>query len=971
MGSSSHFSKLISSRLAHYAASTPTFATIPPLAVFTELVTALEAIRLMYLYHRFDVIDSQFQELEQRLDTAQSSQTESDVVSRFQLVQASLLVLRARMLARRKSGKATEVFRKAAETFGQQPMPEDAPVATARFQTDFAIALHRLKRFEESKSLLETVCNGASPNADSFAYLGYARRQERDWKEAETCFRKSLDSCEAQPTVLYWLGRSLLDQNLADNTEAEAFFCRGGEYALSVGDYHTATKCGGRALRVNPSNVAGLRLAVEGFRGRNKSDRALQLIDTFLQNQPGSVQALVLRGVLLRDLQRLEESVEVLQSIPKDGPEHDWVIQELLNSLYEWIDAPEEDLLRAAEAVLERAPQHLMALYAKGKVRLAQDRPEEALQLFESAVEQSAKSGTALLGLGESYKRLQRRDKAFSCYRRAARTSGGDPRLFVEALAGMRDTGDRQDVLDALDSLSSGPLGYFALWLQGDIYNEHGERAKALASLEKAAEGARKQDQETICLGLFIDYGHALRYTGRYSEAERVFKRMRALDGQDPEVLGAYARLKSDFGEFRLALELLHDAMPHAPRDARLWDHAGWCMQHLIDLDGAWKAFKQAYELNPNPWYRKGFANVLMNYPDQRETANAHFQAIVDELKYTHGVETSQERPAGNLNNLGLLAWCNYRLGHTSEAIRLLQLALDGSPDIHPLWFDLTLAFLASGRGQLARQAYAEGCKRTEGTEVPRQRGVYYVAAFDLAELVRESGDQLPPESNKIFMDLRSRLERSGQDLSELAWLPVAVNVCPPPKREDALEIISEMAKVSDDKGRRLALRELLRAAAVRFRDENWSKDLLLRAHAENWPAWAVQCLSIPEYIDFAYPDGPRARFTLLWRVVGDILVQGRISPSWKICADEVYLFEELPENLKEPVSRLREELEDVRTSFPYSDERGCRVAALERISDVGRAVFAALSPDPDNALIEFRKLQLKEHGLAPTAVVS
>lgn len=952
------FSKIVSALGTTQSAATVYAVTLPPPAVLAELIASLESVRTDYLYHRFSLLDSQIQQLEQRLESALNNQRDLNLGKEIVLIRASLLVLKGRVLARRKLPAASGAFRDAIELFRSNPLPNQAQIIITRLRTDFAIALYRLNFHDEAIEILEGLCQESKAHSDAYAYLGYAKMQAHDWLGAGDLLRKALETCPAQPTVLYWLGRSLLKRG--QRTEAEECLCRGGTYALTVQDYPTAAKCGGRALLSNPFSVDALRLTVEAYRPQKRIKRAFRLVEVFLKQQPGSTQALVLRAILLRDSQRIEESLGILRSLPAGGPDREWISQELLNSLYEGRAAvPRGELLAAADDVLTNSPEHVVALCAKGEVCLARQQYTEALRLFESAIRVSAKNAAALVGAGASSEGLGDRIEAFAYYRRAARQGQGDPQLFVQAIDAMRRVGEPQEVLDELETLSSGPLAHFALWCRGNLLNEMGDQDGGLANLEAAASLSAQRGEEQLSPGLLIDYGHALRHANRYADADRVFTRALEIQKLDPDTLGSWAHLLSDIGEFKRALAYVQTALEIAPDRANLLDQSGWCMQHMSDLDGAWKAYAMAYELDGNPWYRKGLANVLMNYPDQRETARRHFRGVLEDLRYSSELAPSQERPAGN-TTLGLLGWCNYRLGHYAEAIRLFQVALEASPDMHPLWFDLALAFLASGRGLLAKQAYDAGCVSTEKVEVPRRRGVYYIAVFDLAELARGFSYPLPPEAAEIYAGLRVRLGASGQDLRELVSLPEALTLSPPPEREAAMQVISEAA-LSASEDRRVFLHEFLRAAAVQFRDDNWHCDLLLRAHADDWPEWAVQCLRYPEKIWSSY---------VLWRLPGDMLVHAGIRPWKTICRGEIYLFDEMPTPVREPMAKLRARLDDARISFPYSGDRACRVAALEMIGEIGQEVFAALMPNPAAELVEFRNRQLLLHGLSSAGIV-
>jgi hypothetical protein len=83
--------------------------------------------------------------------------------------------------------------------------------------------------------------------------------------------------------------------------------------------------------------------------------------------------------------------------------------------------------------------------------------------------------------------------------------------------------------------------------------------------------------------------------------------------------------------------------------------------------------------------------------------------------------------------------------------------------------FDLALVFLASGRFNLAAEAYQHGHEMTETCEPARRRGIYYIALFDLADA--RHLQVLGPDSEATFELVKSWLEASGFVVTALPWL--------------------------------------------------------------------------------------------------------------------------------------------------------------------------------------------------------
>jgi hypothetical protein len=286
----------------------------------------------------------------------------------------------------------------------------------------------------------------------------------------------------------------------------------------------------------------------------------------------------------------------------------------------------------------------------------------------------------------------------------------------------------------------------------------------------------------------------------------------------------------------------------------------------------------------------------------------------------------------------------------------MYQLALENSPNIHALWFDLSLAFLASGWGALADEIYHKGCSKADETEVPRRRGLYYIAIFDLVEHARQAAAALPAEAAQIYADLRRRLAGAGQDLSPMSWLPEALAVAPPLKTEDVANQLTADALSLTGEKRRIRFRERLQAANLQIRDPRWHAVLLTNANESSWPAWAVQCLTFPEKLGNVY---------VYWRPLADLLAQLLGVPSCgSPCGGEVCVFDDIPQSLQQPVARVSEILEERRKEFPYASDRACTLDAVELLGEIGGQVAVSAGRDPVRALETFQMRQLEKYGL-------
>jgi Tfp pilus assembly protein PilF len=163
-------------------------------------------------------------------------------------------------------------------------------------------------------------------------------------------------------------------------------------------------------------------------------------------------------------------------------------------------------------------PERARDKYRQGLKQAAENRPEQAVKLFEEAVREHAKFYAAALALGEQYAKLQRHDDALAAYRRATEIKPDRAEAYVGvgvSLAGLKKFEEAVKLLRGVVELDKNlpgaylPLGY-AEMMTGDhaaaerhllraleldrpalahvylahVYEQTGEPAKAVGHLE-------------------------------------------------------------------------------------------------------------------------------------------------------------------------------------------------------------------------------------------------------------------------------------------------------------------------------------------------------------------------------------------------------------------------------------------------------------------------------------------------------
>jgi tetratricopeptide (TPR) repeat protein len=786
-----------------------------PAAMLAAVETELEHARARYAANSTEV--AKILEGTQKRLTDTQALIPSNLEGRFALLDASLNTLQARVLSRKDRAAALRTFQRAAALFEKY---HAALLRTdTRLRTDWGIALHRIGKNDESIQILSDVCATGVAPAEAFAYLGYGELQRGNLKSAEDALRKALDLAPTNLTMSFYLARVMelkardmvkkvgAEQAITALQAAAEAYCRASEIAVNLADYATAGRVGRRALRVEPENERALYLTAECYRRLQKQHFALYIVDRFLTRQPNHPGALGLKGVLLQDIGNMTASVDVLRSIPIDAPNFAWAQAQLALSLSAVDASKMEEAIEVASRAVVLSPAQPFVHHVLGFLKLMHGDFQEAIvalkqakNLGETSEDLAAnlaralvyskrydeaeaelkailavnpRSAQALFLLGSCAEGTLNTERALTYYRRAARLAPNDTTTFVRILALLNTEELRPQALDEIEARLSGPLRYLALWYKGKLEILDEDWEGALQSLRQAAAAAAEERYAVADLpGILVDYGNTLRLRGQFEAAGSAYKRAYELDSSRRDVVLGKALWHCDVAEFAAAESCLKRGLDPAsgnPLLADLWNLHGWCLQHLGDTPGAVESYRKSLELSEqkDAWSRKGLANVLM--ASDRVEATKHFESILEELKYQMDPEPVTERLSGNASILGLLGWCNYRLGRYDEAIRLYKSLLARSFDERSAQFDLGLVFLASGRFNLAAEAYQHGHEMTETCEPARRRGIYYIALFDLADA--RHLQVLGADSEATVQLVKSWLDASGFAVTALPWL--------------------------------------------------------------------------------------------------------------------------------------------------------------------------------------------------------
>ncbi len=691
--------------------------------------------------------------------------------------------------------KAAEFFSESVSLFegSAEEIPEQRNAS--QLCTDYGIAVFRTGSPQRAIEILLAAEKTGASLPETFHYLARAYRAiapptggEEILNKAADAARKGLQVAPGDPGLYATLAE--VQAALHDMDGAVSMYVEAAQ-AAAKSSLSAASELLAKALQLMPRHHAAVTMAIVVKRAEKDFSGALDLVNSVLRDPPELPWAVAWKGRLMRDLGRPHEAVELYRRVPAEG-DTAWVAAELAGAL---ADAGELDAaLQAVEKILEHEPADWSTLLLKGRLLIAEQKPQEAVVLLQKMLQTYPGSPEVRYELGHAYfssgnypGAVQMFDQALeaaptlsqaagakamalfqlddfagalSQARRALKLKPGDSQMLGLIVDAARKLEREDDALREMEiELARDPQSPRAWYLKGSILLDRGDLDGAVDSLGRAAQF------DPGNADVRMSHSNALRLSGRYEEAGRECESALQCEPLTGFALGWAGIYLGEVGEFARACETLARATAASPRVAWFWGCLGWALQYRDDSSAEESriAYLRAVEEDGkhlNIWNVKGLADALL-LCGRNEEAAERLQTLIKEF--------------GNTKDPAVLyvhGWSYYRLGEFAKAAELLKQAADLSTEYIYARFDYALALLADGRMEHARAAYSTALDENAWVHPLRQRGLLYVAMFDIAEGARNKRIQSDPAELLTF--LGKRLARVWPDAPKLPWAPAA-----------------------------------------------------------------------------------------------------------------------------------------------------------------------------------------------------
>ncbi len=265
----------------------------------------------------------------------------------------------------------------------------------------------------------------------------------------------------------------------------------------------------------------------------------------------------------------------------------------------------------------ERQP--VVDLYVDAVALRELGQEELAVKKLNAVVAADPGFALAYSELGKAYEALGDHEKALAAFRQAARLDSWSLEDHLNLAQTCEKLGRYPEAAGAYArAVELDPKRFDAIVRAAECHLKTGAYVKALAYCELAEQADRPREVLPLLARI---------YEGQkdYEQAIQVYRRLLALNGEDPNVLLSLSVAYMKAEQYDRARQVLVSLTQLRPEDGAVYRNLGYCLIKLGDTDQAIQMYQKSVDCDPNDWEAQrglGVACMLK----ARQTADQRWQ---------------------------------------------------------------------------------------------------------------------------------------------------------------------------------------------------------------------------------------------------------------------------------------------------------------------------------------------------------
>ena len=621
----------------------------------TAYINALETIGQydVMTYRKFETMSSLVDVLRQ-----QGKAAEAFVYEEI-LAKSAPGTLRSNLIAAQEALNDGEPDRAAGfleEVLTQAPSHEQAAMM-------LGLIRFRQGRAEEAERLLAPIA--AMDESDQANRVLAATRLQLSDPEGAKAILANIEDQDSDPATLALVGiaslasgdaengRQLIEKSLEMNPDNNSLRLRYANYHLQNGDTARAIELARAAVDRDSASAPARQTLIRAQLASGDSASAITTASDWLKNEPGNVQALVVRGDLARQAGNLEQA----------------------KGLYQQAN--------------QAAPDDPIPLLALGNLELSAGNQQQARALFADALRLEPDSRQALQSLMAITPR-EDMEPLMAELRKTNPDAIGPRLMLLESALIKRDQALADELTAGLIEREEQSVPTAAEPLVAGVYNSIAAQMAQRERIEDAAAifaRGRSLFPEDETLGL---QSAALNFRqDNATDARKILSDVKQAHPDSPSPFVVEARYFEQRQDFTQAAELYQLALEKAPRNPGLMMSLASVQQSDNKPDEALKLYQELIALQPN--HAAALNNLAWIYQEQ-----GNEEALSVSLK-------AYELDPQNAAIADTYGWILLKNGQQAESVEILEKAHKLAPGSEEIAMHLAEAYKATGDDDRAR----------------------------------------------------------------------------------------------------------------------------------------------------------------------------------------------------------------------------------------------------------------------------
>ena len=375
--------------------------------------------------------------------------------------------------------------------------------------------------------------------------------------------------------------------------------------AVTSHDWTTASRLYKELLRGDESNVSYIEQLGSIYVRAGQDEKAIPFYEKIIELNTSNTAAMVSLGGIYRRLKRYDESVEILHKAQEIS--NNVSVNYNLGFTYKEM-GDYDDAIDSFETVIEQNPDDVLAHNHLGSIYYALKDYEKSISAFKRGLQVDRNHPILNYNLAHSYEDLKNYPDAVRCYEIALKTRPGwvdAIRDFSELLIKCQNTKQAQELVE--QSIKLHPNDVELLYILGRIYLNQFDYDNATQTFTKAE--SLKQNDIKILVGL----AKSLEKGKKIDEAMEKITEAATIAPDDLEVCKQYAHVLLSAQRYEKALELIKKIDEKSGgKDLQILDLYGQYFVCRGDEEAANTYFEQINKINPN--YKDFMINAADRY---------------------------------------------------------------------------------------------------------------------------------------------------------------------------------------------------------------------------------------------------------------------------------------------------------------------------------------------------------------------